>query len=369
MPLLAQTTPISSFSLSDLNPFVEGTGPDPTDAEACHQHGINLAIEDKTEESLQWFEKAVQLEPMDVRLMNDLAVTMMRLGKLDEARTELERAGKLDSGHQDVKNNLAAVMEHLNFRDLGVEPDRGQNKKQVDPDDDEGYRPGLFRDPNAPQPKKKKAPQPKVEVDDSIPSPENAAKARSTALDYAMADKIKEALPWFEKAVELSSNNAFYLSDLGVTYLRLGMLEESRDTLMKAQKLEPEDQGIRDNLAALQQHLDHREQVKSDKEAEQFAANILEVPVQTESGKVVNVNPNGVREAGLYDDADDDDEEEEERVVEEEVRPPPTRPKKRKEEKKEEEKKKGKEEETVAERIARLEALADKLSGDDDDEF
>lgn len=27
LPLLAQTTPISSFSLSDLNPFGEGTGP------------------------------------------------------------------------------------------------------------------------------------------------------------------------------------------------------------------------------------------------------------------------------------------------------------------------------------------------------
>ncbi|GMH77837.1 hypothetical protein TrST_g12447 [Triparma strigata] len=361
LPLLApHINPASAFSLSDLNPFGENNGPDPTDADACHKYGISLAMEDRTDESLHWFEKAVQLEPMDVRLMNDLAVTLMRLGKLDEARTELERAGRIDPDHQDVKNNLAAVMEHINFRDLGVTPDRGQ--KDLDPDDDGSYRPGLFRDPNTPPPKKKK-PKPKpppVEVDDGEPSPEKAAKARGEALDHAMADRIKEALPLFEKAVQLAPENPWYLSDLGVTYLRLGMLEDSQRVLLEAQKLEPEEQSIRDNLAALQQHMDHREQVKADKEAEQFANDILEVPVHTEGGKVVKVDP-GVRVAGLYDDAeeDSDDDDDDEEVVE--VERKVTTPKKRGKAK----------EESVAERIARLEALADKLAGDidDDDEF
>ena len=87
----------------------------------------------------------------------------------------------------------------------------------------------------------------------------------------------------------------------------------------------------------------------------------MEVPVHTEGGKVVKVDP-GVRVAGLYDDAEedsDDDDEEEEEVVE--VERKVTTPKKRGKAK----------EESVAERIARLEALADKLAGDidDDDEF
>ena len=101
---------------------------------------------------------------MDVRLINDLAVTLMRLGRFDESKKELERAQKLDPNHVDVKNNLKAVIEHLNYRDLGITPDRGE--KQVDPDDDGSYRPGLFRNPNA-KPKPKSKPKPKQQIDDS----------------------------------------------------------------------------------------------------------------------------------------------------------------------------------------------------------
>ena len=98
LPLLApHINPASAFSLSDLNPFGENNGPvslrrtvrfrvtefvwvnlfairaltlpenifisqDPTDADACHKYGISLAMEDRTDESLHWFEKVRKKE-------------------------------------------------------------------------------------------------------------------------------------------------------------------------------------------------------------------------------------------------------------------------------------------------------------------
>jgi len=137
------------------------------------------------------------------------------------------------------------------------------------------------------------------------PDPENAEKARADAIELAMADKLANALPLFERAVKLAPDNAFYLSDLGVTYLRLNYLDKAKETLDKANEMAPGQASILENLKAVLQHLDHRAGVLEDKEADEFAANIMEVPI--DGAPAIHAKP--FEKAGLYDDDEEAEEE------------------------------------------------------------
>lgn len=72
----------------------------------------------------------------------------------------------------------------------------------------------------------------------------------------------KDAVYDFEAACELDPTNAGYLSDLGVTQMRVGLLDEALNSFMLADEIRPGAQLIKDNLVALQEHLDFREKEK-----------------------------------------------------------------------------------------------------------
>ena len=245
----------------------------------------------------------------------------MRVGKLDEAELELKRGLKLDPEHREILANLGAVAEHIEYRELGILPahHRGQEEEEeVDDEDDGSWKPGLFRNPNAPSQPTKKRKKARAEADDSHlggsavpsydpvplkPDPVKASKKREEALNYALQDNLNKALPLFEQASELAPDNGFFLSDLGVTYMRLGMLDKAQKSLKKAQRLLPDDVSIKENLVALKEHLDHRANVAADMEAEDFAENILEAPLDE-----AVASKRKFASAGTYDDDEGDEE-------------------------------------------------------------
>lgn len=83
------------------------------------------------------------------------------------------------------------------------------------------------------------------------------------ALELAIAGRELDAVYDFEAATELDPTNAGYFSDLGVTQMRVGLLDEALNSFMTADELKPGMQLIKDNLVALQEHLDFREKQKN----------------------------------------------------------------------------------------------------------
>lgn len=283
-----------AFTLNDLNLFAstEPKAPDVNlnDPSSLHAHAINLAMEEKTSESLEFFEKAVELAPGSAHYMNDLGVTYMRLGKLDEAEEIFLKGLEIEPDHVDLERNLVAIEEHLEHRDTQMS-DKFEDFADVE------YRPGMYRDPYKPVTKKKgggKKRRRSRDISGAVePDPQKAAELRSQAIDLAVADKLTEALPLFERAVKYAPTDAFLMSDLGVTYLRLNELDKAKEVLNKANEILPGEASILDNLKALQQHLDHRDGQRM------RAAN------NPDNNPVVQAQP--FENAGVYDEDEDEE--------------------------------------------------------------
>jgi len=79
------------------------------------------------------------------------------------------------------------------------------------------------------------------------------------ALDLAISGNEQDALTDFEAAAALDPTNFGFWSDLGVTQMRIGLLDEALNSFLTADELEPGSKLVRDNLNALQQHIDFRE--------------------------------------------------------------------------------------------------------------
>ncbi len=306
-----------AHSFSIFSPFGDNNSQSESALEA-HANAIKLATTDKLTESVPFFEKAQRLEPQNVDYMNDLAVTYLRLNKLEEAKDLLDKAKLLMPDHEQVKENLQAVEEHLRHRDQQLKsravPAESLGSKTEQPDMEEPYRPGMYGDPYAspkPKQKKRKISPPRVDFHEehgsAVPSyddvlPKTAPEYIREGINLAMEGDLKGALPLMEKASALEPRNVGYMNDLGVTYLRLNMLEECERVLNLAISIEPDNQSILDNRKALQEHLDFRQKQTEDREAEVFAESVLEAPFRSDSVRDVQVDP-AYAKAGAYDDS------------------------------------------------------------------
>jgi len=81
--LLLASSPLQTSSL--WNPFsAESPAVDPS--QAARANGLSLAMDGMLAEALPFFEQAVRGKPTDLGFINDLAVTHMNMGNLDEAK-------------------------------------------------------------------------------------------------------------------------------------------------------------------------------------------------------------------------------------------------------------------------------------------
>jgi len=88
-------------------------------------------MDEKAKESLEYFEKAVELAPNSAHFINDLGVTYLRLNKLDEAEKMFLKGLEVDPDHVDLQKNLEACEEHIEFRDNQRGGDRFENNDDV----------------------------------------------------------------------------------------------------------------------------------------------------------------------------------------------------------------------------------------------
>ena len=72
--------------------------------------------------------------------------------------------------------------------------------------------------------------------------------------EFYEALQFAEAAEEYEKALELDLDNVDVMSNLGVTYIRLGRLDEAIEVYNRAIATAPEDADLRSNLAAAYVH-------------------------------------------------------------------------------------------------------------------
>jgi Flp pilus assembly protein TadD len=94
----------------------------------------NLSFDaNKHEEAVEWYPKALALDPKDVHVRTDLGTSLHNLGRFDEALKGFRRALEYGPDHPQTLFNLA-VTELVGKNDFGRAEEALRRLKQLNPD-------------------------------------------------------------------------------------------------------------------------------------------------------------------------------------------------------------------------------------------
>ena len=198
--------------------------------------------------ALELFQSAVHADPTGPNLHDNLGVTQMRLGLLDAARASFTQAETLSGKKSD---NLKALKDHEEYAaKIGHDTSKmySEMAKGAAGDDEEGY----------------------YSEDDADAEEALEAKIKEStdgAISKAEAGDLVGALRLFQKAISLSPGTAKQHENLGVTQMRLGLLDAARASFIKAQELAPKGSSstsLDDNFKALEEHDAYAESIGHD---------------------------------------------------------------------------------------------------------
>ena len=182
---------------------------------------IDLAETGDMVGALELFRQAAAKAPKSGKVWENLGVTFLRLGRLDEARESLERSrGLLSPSDRSLQDNFAALEEYEEF--MRQHPDAIAGVS----DDWDGD------------------------------SSESIA-LTNEAIALAQAGKEEDALGLFEQAVDAYPSDPKMWENLAVTFMRLNKLDRARYSFEAAVARSKSgfSPTLQDNLDALGQHL------------------------------------------------------------------------------------------------------------------
>jgi tetratricopeptide (TPR) repeat protein len=175
---------------------------------------ISLAEDGNMEEALPLFQRAVNSSPKEASLYENLGVTQMRMGMLDEAKVSLTKAKRIigPSSYGTIHDNLAALEEHIRFRNENPEGYEASNvrRPQVDTgdeDNDDGLNDGDEEN---------------EDDSDDIDEIEDSSSFTNRAIALAESGDLVGSLALFQSAVRQDPISSQNCMNLGVTQMRLG---------------------------------------------------------------------------------------------------------------------------------------------------
>ena len=178
---------------------------------ALHPNHPSIRIDVKTWCALQYFRKAVELEPKKVDYRKNLAQTLEKAGKRDEAIKEYEALLRLDSTDTDALYSLAELYRRQNNR----KKERGT------------YERILKLEPN------------KAEVRNAL------------ALLYIDEKDYNRAIKQLKKAIQYDSKNLTYQLNLARTYEYAGQLEQALAQYKAIYKADPNSDEAKSKIPSL----------------------------------------------------------------------------------------------------------------------
>jgi tetratricopeptide (TPR) repeat protein len=204
--------------------------------------GIALAVQGDSDDAIQHFDLALQINPDDAKVLNNLGKVLVAKGKLNEAIQYLDRAIQLNPDEAEAYNNLGVVLAGQGKFDEGIQ--QYKRSLQLKPD----YIDALFNLGNA------MATQGKLEgaaqyYEQALQLKPDYTNARNNLAGVLAAQKkMDEAVQYYEQALQLNPNNTDALNTLGIVLARQGKFDEAINNFNRALQLKPDDATTQNNL-------------------------------------------------------------------------------------------------------------------------
>lgn len=162
----------------------------------------------KLKETIQLFEKALELDPTDITSMSSIALAYGDLGQDEKALTWLGRVIEADPSLRSPQYNTAVILNR-NKRYMEAIPYIQQLLK---------YHPSYIKGYHL--------------MGESL---------------FALK-RYKEALEFYQKALQLNAQDHMALFNMAIVYTELGMLEQAEKSLVSLSRLAPNDPNIKERL-------------------------------------------------------------------------------------------------------------------------
>lgn len=193
-------------------------------------------------ESLEYIEKALLLEPNNPNFLAFNGKTLKKTNKLDEAIYAYKRAIELNFEHAQIYYNLGRIYYDKSLLDEAIVA--FEKSIELDPEDGFTYYSLSL------------AYMDKGEVNKAIASykkiiklnPEDDNAYYNLGVVFMGIDELDEAITYFLKAIELNPENGLSYNNLGLVYKDKGKLEDAIIAFQKAIQLSTNDSGAYYNL-------------------------------------------------------------------------------------------------------------------------
>ena len=200
---------------SDVTLWQDNIAKAPHKARPHNNLGVALANAGQTEQAIEQYQIAAQLDPTYADPHTNLGGVYGEEGQIDKAIIELKHALKLDPTLTTAYNNLGSAYSNKGETDQAIE--QYQAALKIDPTYTEVWA--------------------------------NLGRV------YVKVGRLKDAIDVFKKALSLDPKNAYFLTDLGAAYFKLGETGFAQQEFEKAVQIDPTYSLAQQNLARLNELL------------------------------------------------------------------------------------------------------------------
>jgi tetratricopeptide (TPR) repeat protein len=173
----------------------------PNDYSSLRSIGVSLSKQGKEDEAIEWFKKALAVKPKDYHSFRLMGVSLSKQGKEDEAIEWFKKALTVNPN------------DYHSFRLTGV----SLSKQGKEDEAIEWYNKALTVNPN------------------------DYSSLRSIGVSLSKQGKEDEAIEWFKKALAVKPEDYVSLKGIGVALSKQGKGEEAIEWFKKALAVNPED--------------------------------------------------------------------------------------------------------------------------------
>ena len=242
---------------------------EPQNALAHNELGTLLFEAQKSDEAIAEFKKATEADPNYALAYYNYAFSARKAGRYDEAVTAYQRYAQLKPDDPDGKYGLAESYRALGrnaeaaaaYESYAAQETRESEREWVEKA--KTYARDL-RGPAAPAPAAAATPAPAPAVPTTTPVTAAAGDPVPGLLDQgdqAMAQhRASDAMRAYQDAAMRAPNNALARFKLGVAYAELGYLPQAVEQWQQVLKLDPQNQGAKDNIQRAQAKLSAAQQ-------------------------------------------------------------------------------------------------------------
>ncbi len=190
--------------------------------------------QNKLSEGIENTHKAIKFDPNHPVNHNNLAMYLMRDGKIKEAIAEMKRAAQLGAKEKLYQLNLSLALLQGKELDAGIQA--AQEVIALDPDNARGYLIlGVFQGQKGKIPEAETSLRRAIEIDPIIPMAH-----RNLGVIFTSQKKFQEAEIMFQKELQINPRDEVTYYEMGVMYYDQEKWEQAMEAAEEALRINPQ---------------------------------------------------------------------------------------------------------------------------------